>query len=402
MHYTKLTKCLTVVYKPIVAVRANGILLLRSDSEPHLADRNLTGSQQYKIHLSRGFSSNTTFSNFQSIPKLQHIMISSTTGPFTITREEFEASNSAAVYGTRNPSIMENRAWKYMISTRSSAWGVRVDFTGVSGFPKNGPEWCFSRFGQTTTVLPEGRIVFIAGEHEDGYDPDFFIYNDVIVFGKEVPENEEDITIYGYPKEVFLPTDNHTATYCPGYECIYIVGGLGYMDGRHRKEVLVHCLDLGDFSMREVKTKGEKPGAHLSKHTAELIPGENGKTGMIRVTMKGEVEWSSSDPDSDVENELDEDNPEEDGPEEDEPIEKNESENSEPAEEPVEETEDTDYPSGICSASRIATLLEYAAEDRRNLAAEEIQVDPDLAFAKVYYLDLDTFVWTFENADIFP
>ena len=35
--------------------------------------------------------------------------------------------------------------------------------------------------GRSTVWLPDGRVVLIAGEHEDSYDPDFCIYNDVVV-----------------------------------------------------------------------------------------------------------------------------------------------------------------------------------------------------------------------------
>ena len=38
----------------------------------------------------------------------------------------------------------------------------------------------------------------MGGEHEDFYDPDFCIYNDVVVY-----DGHGDFTIYGYPKEVF-------------------------------------------------------------------------------------------------------------------------------------------------------------------------------------------------------
>lgn len=46
---------------------------------------------------------------------------------------------------------------------------------------RNGPTWCFDRFGRSTAWLPDGRVVLIAGEHKDSYDPDFCIYNDVVV-----------------------------------------------------------------------------------------------------------------------------------------------------------------------------------------------------------------------------
>ena len=56
--------------------------------------------------------------------------------------------------------------------------------------------------GQSQTELPDGRLICVAGEHEDSYDPDFHIYNDVVVFD---PSGEYEI--YGYPQNVFPPTD---------------------------------------------------------------------------------------------------------------------------------------------------------------------------------------------------
>ena len=73
------------------------------------------------------------------------------------------------------------------------------------------PVWCFDRFGQSMTILPDGRRIFIAGEHEDWYDPDFFIYNDVVV----ISTNGDIEHIFGYPIEVFPPTDFHAAAYVP-------------------------------------------------------------------------------------------------------------------------------------------------------------------------------------------
>ncbi len=37
----------------------------------------------------------------------------------------------------------------------------------------------FERFGQSKTITLDGRTIHIGGEHEDHYDPDFFIYNGV-------------------------------------------------------------------------------------------------------------------------------------------------------------------------------------------------------------------------------
>jgi hypothetical protein len=46
------------------------------------------------------------------------------------------------------------------------------------------------------------------GEHEDFYDPDFCIYNDVFVH-----ERDGSVAIYGYPESVFPPTDYDASDY---------------------------------------------------------------------------------------------------------------------------------------------------------------------------------------------
>lgn len=73
--------------------------------------------------------------------------------------------------------------------------------------------------------MPDGRAVHIGGEHEDYYDPDFFIYNDVTVVGPD-----GSIKIRGYSRGVFPPTDFHSATLAG--DAILIIGRLGYPDQR--------------------------------------------------------------------------------------------------------------------------------------------------------------------------
>jgi len=59
-----------------------------------------------------------------------------------------------------------------------------------------GPVWS----AQSFTRLPDGHAVLTGGEHEDSYDPDFNIYNGVIVV---CPDGK--LAFYGYPEEVFPP-----------------------------------------------------------------------------------------------------------------------------------------------------------------------------------------------------
>jgi hypothetical protein len=145
--------------------------------------------------------------------------------------------------------------------------------SGISGYAAKqryqasdlaSPIWCADRFGQSLTFLPDGRIVQIGGEHEDAYMPDFCIYNDVFV---HTPDGA--IAIYGYPPEVFPPTDFHTATLIG--DAIYVIGSLGYQGQRRYGHTPVFRLDLGSFRMDTLPTTGEVPG-WIYKHRAVPVP----------------------------------------------------------------------------------------------------------------------------------
>ena len=94
-----------------------------------------------------------------------------------------------------NPTKIDRPYWKYMIARGRWAYSTRrkYDMIARKGAWLNHPIYCFDRFGRTETRLPDGRLVYIAGEHEDFYDPDFCIYNDVVVvhgYGDKKTENE--------------------------------------------------------------------------------------------------------------------------------------------------------------------------------------------------------------------
>jgi hypothetical protein len=142
-------------------------------------------------------------------------------------------------YGTTHPERVENPTWELAMREDWSGYGLRkhVGADG-SGFCHDfslstyrdtdpGPFWSWQRFGRTSTPLADGRTIHIAGEHEDAYDPDFCIYNDVVV---EHPDGRREFFLY--PKDVFPPTDFHTATLI-GHE-IVLIGSLGYSPLRAR------------------------------------------------------------------------------------------------------------------------------------------------------------------------
>jgi len=163
-------------------------------------------------------------------------------------------------FGKTNPQEFDDPFLRTMIRTGCSAYEARAQFGDTEDM--NAPVWCFARFGCSFTELPDGRFVQIGGEHEDHYDPDFCIYSDVIVHS-----GPDEFSIFGYPKDIFQPTDFHTATCVDQY--IYIVGCLGYHGTRKFGITPVYRLSCTDWSIEAVKTVGDNPG-WIYEHSARL------------------------------------------------------------------------------------------------------------------------------------
>jgi len=221
-----------------------------------------------------------------------------------ITRELFEAQRYPK-FGTSNPERIRNDFWEWMIrgdqGTPEYSLGSPASPILIHGEkPKtpfgpyharrffelpldrcDEPIWTFDRMGASSTQLPDGRTIFVGGEHEDFYDQDFWIYNDVVVFraGK--------IEIYGYPKEILQPTDFHTATAVG--DMILIIGCIGYPADRRNGKTPVYGLHLNGYRISELQTSGEAPG-WMSKHEAHIRPGGRISVsgGSILVEQNGE------------------------------------------------------------------------------------------------------------------
>ena len=186
--------------------------------------------------------------------------------PSNVTPDVFRTWRSPR-RGTGNPQEMNNPFWEWLIKTRMSAYQANDLMDGPPSM-EAGPCWCFDRFGQSQTDLPDGRVVLIGGEHEDYYDADFYIYNDVVIDPEVgVPE------IYGYSSDAFPPTDFHTATLVG--ESIWVIGSLAYPDDRVAGHTQVLCLDLGSLAMSRVETSGTNPG-WIHRHTATLADDDGG------------------------------------------------------------------------------------------------------------------------------
>ena len=227
-----------------------------------------------------------------------------------IGEEQFRAQRDRR-FGARNPEPMDVPFWRFMVQRGWIAYQARMQFdltyraymndyrTQIAReeagevvseeleppHPGYGPPiWCFSRFGMALVRLSDGRTLFIGGEHEDFYDPDFCIYNDVIAIDPELR-----VTIYGYPAEVFPPTDFHTATLV-GEADVYLIGSLGYPEERRPGETPVYRLDTATMQISPVATTGTGPG-WISRHSAAYDLARNAITlagGQI-INAKGDL-----------------------------------------------------------------------------------------------------------------
>jgi hypothetical protein len=127
--------------------------------------------------------------------------------------------------------------------------------------------------------LPDGKILLIAGEHEDHYDPDFFIYNDIMV-----KHPDDRIEILAFPENVFPPTDFHSASLVDGK--MILIGNLGYPDDRKSGETQILVIDPTTWEIKQRPSTGESPG-WIHSHQATL------GNGFITVT-RGKV-WKEHD-----------------------------------------------------------------------------------------------------------
>lgn len=198
-----------------------------------------------------------------------------------VSADEFHAGKTRR-FGTSNPEKHVVPFWEQMIRAGITGYqAIRLFEDQVT--TRREPVWCAQRFGQSITFLSDGRIIQIAGEHEDHYDADFCIYNDVFVH-----HPDGAIDIYGYPEAVFPPTDFHTATLVGDF--IYIIGSLGYSEARRYGKTPVYRLDIQTSQMEEIVTAGVIPGWIYGHRAVALSPDEIQISGGKIVTSDGNDE----------------------------------------------------------------------------------------------------------------
>lgn len=188
----------------------------------------------------------------------------------TVDKKNYHAQKYRR-FGVSNPQKCEIPFWYDMVRCNAGAWKARDQFNDTEAC-NDQPVWCYERYGKSINALGNGEFIEIAGEHEDSYDPDFCIYNEVFHHN-----GNGELTIYQYPKDIFPPTDFHTATFVSGY--IYIIGNFGYPEERIYGTTPVYRLDIKSFKIEKIETSGECPGwiynhlAHLEGQTVIRIQG---------------------------------------------------------------------------------------------------------------------------------
>jgi ankyrin repeat protein len=200
--------------------------------------------------------------------------------PLEVSVEEYWQGRTR-IFGSRNPERMDLPFWKAMVASGMSGYGASIQFEKERNYD-GAPVWCAMRFGQSFTLMEDGRVFQIGGEHEDFYDPDFCIYNDVFIH-----EPDGSFAIYGYPEDVFPPTDFHTATLVG--ESVYIIGSLGYAGTRRYGETPIYRLDVETLRIERVFADGEAPG-WIYKHRAMAEGGAIRIWGGEAVTQNGDEE----------------------------------------------------------------------------------------------------------------
>ena len=205
----------------------------------------------------------------------------------SVSVEEFARARTRR-FGNANPGRMREPFWDAMIRDGGSGYEAVMAFDPESP-PAVSPVWSAMRFGQSITSLPDGRIVQIAGEHEDSYDSDFCIYNDVFVH-----HPDGAIAVFGYPEGVFPPTDFHTATLVDG--AIYVIGSLGYRGTRRYGHTPVFRLDVDTFRMERLETTGDVPGWIYRHRALRTGPHEVHISGGRIVAPQGDDEAHDENP----------------------------------------------------------------------------------------------------------
>jgi ankyrin repeat protein len=259
-------------------------LLVESGADWVLGDEEIVSRASHPEIVGMLYERGEDLSKLEA-PILREFIGLGTAPDLPVSEQDF-LQNRTRRFGNANPERMKIPFWNAMVRCGWAGYRAADQF-GDDSFGTGNPVWCHDRFGMSLTRLPDGRFIQIAGEHEDHYDPDFCIYNDVIIH-----DGKGGFEILGYPEDVFPPTDFHSATHVAPW--IYIIGNLGYHATReaHGFETPVYRLHIETLRIERVATHGKSPG-WIHSHRATL------QDGCIRVSG-GKIYAVTSDGKSDI------------------------------------------------------------------------------------------------------
>lgn len=248
-------------YTPLMQAAEDGAIncvkcLLRLGADIHKTDRSQFSQKTAIAHASTVAIANILATEGDDLNQLDDTVRASLLGigkqeKLAINKKEYLAQKHRK-FGLSNPQKCDTPFWYDMVRTNATAWRARDQFDDTDSF-NDQPVWCYERFGKSITPIGDNEFIEIAGEHEDSYDTDFCIYNEVFHH-----LGDGEFTIYQYPENLFPPTDFHTATLVNGH--IYIIGNLGYPEKRAYGATPVHRLNIQSFEIEKVETLGDCPG----------------------------------------------------------------------------------------------------------------------------------------------
>ncbi|MFC4996057.1 hypothetical protein [Rubritalea tangerina] len=172
------------------------------------------------------------------------------------------SSNGVMLAGVQAAQDMTNPFWSTVC--RRSLMPIKPMPPSMSEFFRLQAMLSYERFGMSETKLEDGRTILIAGEHEDYYDPDFFIYNDVIV--KDANERFKSSAI---PKTSFQPL-----TFTVPLSSATVSTSLAPWLHRQaqEKDTPVYYLDLKDYTIHQVNSGQALAGSSSMKRSTNSRP----------------------------------------------------------------------------------------------------------------------------------
>ncbi len=169
------------------------------------------------------------------------------------------------IQATHNPSLCQHPVYHWLIQSRLYGSSIRKLINQHLNSDPEQPVWCFNRMGQSCTTLADGTQIYIGGEHEDFYDPDFRIYNDAVII---YPDQSTEL--FQYPEQDFPPTDFHTASLDAKEQYIILVGCMGHPEHRDLGSTQIARFDVWSMQVKLVTASGTAP-ACLSQHEARWV-----------------------------------------------------------------------------------------------------------------------------------